>query len=177
MTFIAKLEEAYKTQNWDEVGEVLQMLGVEVMSVTDTPKKKSSKKAVQPAPVPNNRIDMQQFMTTGNKAAGWEEIPKHHTNTFVDDRADINLGGPYRPQYKGKRPKGVKAEYPSYEDYLKEVVYPKNKAKKNTRPSVNKVDIVCSKCHQTHKEYPGSIRYANVEDKVWYCNTCITGKN
>lgn len=176
MTFLNKLEEAYKTQSWDEVAQVLDMLGVSVTPVSETTdllpksKRRKVKAEVVVAPEPPKPAESFQIQHE-RKQDGWEEIPKRRTNTFIDTKEDMK-SGPYRPQYKGKRPKGVKAEYPSYDAYLQDVMYSKEAAPKTTRPPVTKIKISCDQCKQVVEEYPSLITYSDPETRRFICNEC-----
>jgi hypothetical protein len=189
MNLVEQLKQAYDKQEWDGVANALKMLGVEVTQKIEEPmavvtEGKVVKGGLNPPPKTKARpkphkgssttIDMEEFkVKPANSSGGWQDIPMQRTNLFVDTKEDIKFSGPYRPEYKnGKRPKGVKAEYPSYEQYLQEVMYSKTKNRTTTRPPANKVKIKCAKCNKTYEEYPSTIRYTNPEEKTWWCNDC-----
>lgn len=175
MNLIEKLEFGYYNQDWTAIADALKLLGVETKPQIKekVASKPPTKAKVQKTEV-STTVDIEQFNVSnrGKSKDMWEEISTKHYNTFVDTKEDMKSGS-YKPDYpKGKRPKGVKAEYPSYEAYLQDVMYKKQSTNKNRRPPSTKVKMTCAKCHETSEVYPSQIVYSSLEDKKWLCNAC-----
>lgn len=186
MTFIEKLKAAYIEGNWDGVGEVLEMLGSPVkltggqlamrpMDLTEedakqideaVKKKKGRPKATKPEPVPVVKKE-EDFKVKNQTLPGiqsWEDTPRVHKNSFIDDKQDLKNA----PKYK---PKGSKKTYVNEEEYLREKVYPKTRSMP-ARPAVTKVQMTCAKCNKTEELYPSTITYSDIETRTWKCNDC-----